>query len=270
MNHAPSDHDVRADVPVLEARGLGVTLGGRPVVRDVDVTVRAGEVVALTGGNGSGKSTLVRTLLGLVPAATGEVRLFGSPIERFREWTRLSYVPQRSSIAVGVPATVQEVVASGRLAHRRAFLPARAADRAAVREAIAAVGLTERSDVAVGTLSGGQQQRVLVARALAGAPELLVLDEPNAGVDLVNQDAIAATIADRVRHGATVLVVLHELGPFEPLLTRMLVMRQGRLVHDGPPDPSLAHGDIHHHDHSPAAAVAPGPGVRAPLEGGRR
>lgn len=257
---------------VVATRGLGVTLGGRPVVRDVDVAIRPGEVVALTGGNGSGKSTLVRALLGLVPPAAGEVRLFDTPLDRFRAWTRLSYVPQRSSIAVGVPATVREVVASGRLAHRRAFLPARAADRMAVRDAIAAVGLTERTHVAVGTLSGGQQQRVLVARALAGQPELLVLDEPNAGVDLVNQDAIAATIADRVAAGATVLVVLHELGPFEPLLTRMLVMRQGRLVHDGAPDPSLAHGDIHHHDHSPAttATLAPGPGVRAPFERGDR
>lgn len=262
--------------PVLETRGLGVTLGGRPVVRDVDIVVRPGEVVALTGGNGSGKSTLVRALLGLVPAASGEVRLYDTPIGRFRQWTRLSYVPQRSSIAAGVPATVQEVVASGRLAHRRPFVPARSADRAAVREAIAAVGLSERSDATVSTLSGGQQQRVLIARALAGGPELLVLDEPNAGVDLVNQDAIAATIAARVAGGATVLVVLHELGPFEPLLTRMLVMRQGRLVHDGPPDATLAHADLHHHhDHHehgtrPAGEVAPGPGVRAPLEGGRR
>lgn len=258
---------------VVEARGLGVTLGGRPVVRDVDLAIRPGEVVALTGGNGSGKSTLVRVLLGLLPAATGDALLFGTPLGRFREWTRVSYVPQRSSIATGVPATVREVVASGRLAHRRPFLPAREADRSAVREAIAAVDLTDRSDAAVGTLSGGQQQRVLIARALAGGPELLVLDEPNAGVDLVNQDAIAATIADRVALGATVLVVLHELGPFEPLLTRMLVMRQGRLVHDGPPDATLAHGDIHHHDHAAESAVeglAPGPGVRAPLEGGRR
>jgi zinc transport system ATP-binding protein len=249
------------DGPVLEAHDLAVTLAGRPIIRDLDVALQPGEVVALMGTNGSGKSTLVKALLGLLPRS-GEVRLFGTPLGSFRDWRRLGYVPQRSTIAVGVPSTVREVVASGRIAHRRPFLPARQADRDAVDRAIAAVGLAERAQHTIGTLSGGQQQRVLVARTLATEPELLLLDEPTAGVDMVSQQAIADTLAGLTAHGATILVVLHELGPFAPLVQRTLVMRQGRLVYDGPPD--LAGVDDHDHHHR--LPTAPVPEVRVPLD----
>ena len=220
---------------VIEIAGGAVELGGRPILRDVDLRVEAGEVVALLGANGSGKSTLVKAAVGLLPFSAGQARLFGSPLADFTDWQRLGYVPQRSTITQGVPATVREVVSAGRLARRRPFQPARAADRSAVRDALAAVGLADRASHQVATLSGGQQQRVLMARTLAGEPELLVLDEPNAGVDLISQQAIADTIATRARAGATVVVVLHELGPFEPLIDRTVLLREGRITYDGPP-----------------------------------
>jgi zinc transport system ATP-binding protein len=255
--------------PAVEVAGAGVTLAGRPIVRDVDLTVPQGQVVALLGANGSGKSTLVKAVLGLHPVSAGEIRLFGTPIGRFRAWSRIGYVPQRSAIAAGVPATVAEVVASGRLARRRPFTPMRAADRAAVRSAIDTVGLADRARHSVGTLSGGQQQRVLVARTLAGEPDLMVLDEPNAGVDLASQEAIAGTLAARAREGATILVVLHEPGPFAPLIDRALVMRQGRLVYDGPPDAVAQHDAAHHHLPQVSATSVAAPDVQAPLDGGR-
>lgn len=233
--------------PVLDASGVRVDLAGRPIVRDVDLVVQRGEVVALTGANGSGKSTLVRAMLGLVPVADGELRLFGTPVDRFRDRHRLGYVPQRSTIAQGVPATVTEVVASGRIARRRPFRPLRAADRAAIEHAIATVGLRDRSRDPVGTLSGGQQQRVLVARALAAEPELMVLDEPNAGVDLASQDAIAQTLRRLTETGLTIVVVLHELGPFAPLIDRMVALREGRIVYAGPPEGGPAEDHDHHH-----------------------
>jgi len=220
---------------VIEIGGGAVELAGRPILRDVDLRVEAGEVVALLGANGSGKSTLVKAAVGLLPLSAGQARLFGTPLADFTDWRRLGYVPQRSTITQGVPATVREVVAAGRLARRRPFQPARAADRAAVQAALAAVGLADRANHQVATLSGGQQQRVLMARTLAGDPELLVLDEPNAGVDLISQQAIADTIAVRARAGATVVVVLHELGPFEPLIDRTVLLREGRITYDGPP-----------------------------------
>ena len=225
---------VSASAPVVSVRDAGVILGGRPIVRGIDFDVTAGEVVALLGANGSGKSTLVKAMVGLHPLSTGSVTLFGEPVQRFRQWSRLGYVPQRSTLAGGVPATVAEVVGGGRLSRRRPFTPMRRTDREAVRRALATVGLADRAGQQVSTLSGGQQQRVLVARTLAGEPDLLVLDEPNAGVDLASQESIAETLTSLVETGATIVVVLHELGPFAGLIQRTLELAEGRLVYDGP------------------------------------
>jgi zinc transport system ATP-binding protein len=221
--------------PAVEVTSGAVALSGRPILRDIDLTVETGEVVALLGANGSGKSTLVKTMVGLLPMSSGRVRLFGTPLEDFTAWRRLGYVPQRSTIAQGVPATVREVVSAGRLARRGPFRLPRGDDRRAVRDALEAVGLGDRLNHQVATLSGGQQQRVLMARTLAGEPELLVLDEPNAGVDLISQQAIANTLAERARAGSTIVVVLHELGPFASLIQRTVVLREGRITHDGAP-----------------------------------
>jgi zinc transport system ATP-binding protein len=248
---------------VIEVSRGGVTLSGRPILRDVDLSIDAGEVVALLGANGSGKSTLVKAMLGLLPMSAGQVRLFGQPLEEFDAWQRLGYVPQRSTITQGVPATVREVVAAGRLARRRPFRLPRAEDRRAVRDALDAVGLADRAGQQVATLSGGQQQRVLMARTLAGQPELLVLDEPNAGVDLVSQQAIAETLADRARAGSTIVVVLHELGPFEPLIGRTVVLREGRITYDGAPSSLDQAGHAEHCE--PAEPYVRTPPMSGPL-----
>jgi zinc transport system ATP-binding protein len=248
--------------PVIEVAGGAVALAGRPIVRDIDLSVEPGEVVALLGANGSGKSTLVKALVGLLPMSAGHVRLFGSPLERFSEWQRLGYVPQRSTIAQGVPATVREVVAAGRLARRHAFQLPGAQDRRAVRDALEAVGLEDRANHQVSTLSGGQQQRVLIARTLAGEPELLLLDEPNAGVDVISQQAIADTLAARARAGSTIVVVLHELGALEPLIHRTVLLREGRIAYDGPPASlDLAGHGEHCEPVEPALRVPPMSGL---------
>jgi zinc transport system ATP-binding protein len=244
---------------VIESRGLSVQLAGRPVLRGLDLTVGAGDVVAVLGANGSGKSTLVKALLGLVPLRRGSSSLFGRPLDEFSDWRRVGFVPQRSTAVSGVPASVREVVASGRLARRRPFLPARQADKHAVAAALDAVDMTDRAGDRVSQLSGGQQQRVLIARALAGQPDLLVMDEPTAGVDLTTQTALADLAATLVRRGTTIVLVAHELGPFEPLVARTVVLRQGRKVYDGAPLPTFhdLHDHAHHHpttsphDHRP-------------------
>ena len=241
---------------VVAVRGAVAVLGERAVLHGVDLTVPAGQVVALLGPNGSGKSTLVCAAIGLLPLAAGEVRLFGIPLGRFRDWGRVGYVPQRTTAASGVPATVREIVASGRLARRRPFWPATARDRAAVDDAIELVGLSDRADESVASLSGGQQQRVLIARAAATDPDLLVLDEPNAGVDVPSQEAFARALRTFVASGRSVLVVLHELGPLEQLIDRAVVLSNGQVVHDGPlPVPVGVAGDWqHHHPDRPQAA----------------
>jgi zinc transport system ATP-binding protein len=250
-------------MPVTPVRLVdgAVAIGGRPILRGIDLTVRSGDFLALLGANGSGKSTLVRALTGLRPLTTGTLDLFGTPLAAFDEWHRVGFVPQRPGAASGVPASVWEVVAAGRLTRRRLLRPLTRADREAISDALEVVGLADRASDGVSHLSGGQQQRVLIARALAGSPELFFLDEPTAGVDLPNQLALANTLRRLKERGATVVLVAHELGPLADLVDRAVVMRDGRIAYDGPP---LADSDVstigvghaHHvapprHDHAP-------------------
>jgi zinc transport system ATP-binding protein len=211
--------------------------------------------VAVLGANGSGKSTLVRSILGLVPLRRGSVELFGTPLADFRDWRRVGYVPQRATATAGVPASVWEVVAAGRVARRRPWQPLRRSDRAAIRNALDAVGLADRSRDGVATLSGGQHQRVLIARALAGDPDLLVLDEPTAGVDLASQDLFAGVVGRLTERGTTVVLVAHETGPLAPLIGRTVVMRDGRKVYDGAPLASFEDAPHDHAHHPPERHV---------------
>nr|WP_034521277.1 metal ABC transporter ATP-binding protein [Actinomadura rifamycini] len=215
--------------------GGHVRRDGREVLAGVDLRVAAGDVVAVLGPNGAGKSTLVKALLGLVPLAAGRTEIYGEAPARFRDWKRVGYVPQRLPMGGGVPATVREVVASGRVARRSRWRPASAADRAAVDGALAAVGLADRARDTAHLLSGGQQQRVLIARALAGEPDAFVLDEPTAGVDAGSQEALAATLGTLTGAGRTVVLVAHELGPMAPLVTRTVKLAHGRVVRDTEP-----------------------------------
>ncbi|OXY94366.1 metal ABC transporter ATP-binding protein [Streptomyces diastatochromogenes] len=238
-------------------RGVTAELGSRPVLRGIDLTVRSGEVVALLGANGSGKSTAVRSIIGQVPVSGGTIELFGTPRRGFRDWARVGYVPQRTTAAGGVPATVTEIVSSGRLARTR-FGVFRKADRAAVQRALELVGMADRAKDSVTALSGGQHQRVLIARALVAEPQLLIMDEPMAGVDLASQEVLARTLREQVAAGTTVLLVLHELGPLEPLIDRAVVLRDGCVLHDGPPPRAVGQhalpGHDHVHPHAPAGA----------------
>jgi len=236
----------RGDEPAIALRSGSAVLGSRRVLHGIDLTVGRGEVVALLGANGSGKSTAVRTVVGQVPLAGGELALFGTPFARFRDWRRIGYVPQRSTAATGVPATVREVVSAGRLARSR-LGPLRRTDRDAVRHALELVGMADRAKDPASALSGGQQQRVLIARALAGEPELLIMDEPLAGVDLASQEVLADALRRKVAEGTSVLLVLHELGPLAPLIDRAVLLRDGRVERVAHPE-RLHDPDCHPHD----------------------
>lgn len=225
---------------VISTESLLVELGGLPILREISVEVKRGELTALMGGNGSGKTTLVRALLGLTPHQGGRVELFGVNQEKFRDWRRIGYVPQRGSVSIK-QATVNEVVATGRLSLRHPFSFSSNADRTTINQALEAVGLLDRAKSPFTQLSGGQQQRVLIARALAGQVDLLVLDEPFAGVDLRVQDSLAELLGELNSAGTTVLVVLHETGALTPLLTNSIVLREGRVIHIGPPPQTPDH-----------------------------
>jgi zinc transport system ATP-binding protein len=228
----------------IEATGLRVSLGGEEILHGVDLRVNLGATVALLGGNGSGKTTLLRALLGLLPHDSGEIRLFGTLLDAFRNYERLGYIPQRSALQVP-KATVAEIVNSGRLARRRMLHPPTKDDNRAVARAISQVRMDDLVHAEMGELSGGQRQRVIIARALAGEPDLLLLDEPLAGLDTQSQEALAQILTDLKALGLTILVVLHEFGPVEPLIDTSVVLREGRVIYSGP----LASGSQFGHAH---------------------
>ncbi|HWC15337.1 MAG TPA: ATP-binding cassette domain-containing protein [Actinomycetota bacterium] len=241
---------------VFELAQGRVVLGSTIAVDGVDFELARGEFLALLGANGSGKTTLVRTLLRLCPLSGGGLRVFGEPLREFREWARIGYVPQRASTALGGPASVMEVALSGRIARTSRFRRYRAADRSTTMDALEVVGLSDLAAVPVARLSGGQQQRVLIARALAGAPDVLVLDEPLSGVDVEHQERVARTLGGFHDGGGTVLLVAHGLGPTEDLITREVVMDAGTVAYDGPHLPHHVHTDHVHHT-EPHAAPSP-------------
>jgi zinc transport system ATP-binding protein len=232
----------------LERVGFGYA-NAPPVLRDVDLAVEAGEFVAIAGPNGGGKTTLLRIVLGLEHPQTGSARLFREPAVRVRRRGRIGYLAQRSQLGIESPVTVREVVAAGRVPRRGILSPLRRDDRVQVERMIARVGLAERAGAPISTLSGGQQQRAFIAKALAADPELLVLDEPTAGVDVGAQEALASLL-DRLHRelGVTILFVSHEFGAVERFVQRLVLVRGG-VVFDGDPArlPDAWHDPSHVH-----------------------
>jgi len=238
---AGRDTRVAGDI-LLDAEGVSFAYGRTPVLEGVDLSVRAGEFVALVGPNGSGKSTLLKVLLGSLAPSEGSVRLLGQSPSRLSERGRIGYVPQRPVLDSEVPATVEEIVAAGRLARRGWWRPLRQQDREEVRHALESVGLGDLAGRPLNELSGGQQQRAFIARAFASQPDLLLLDEPIAGIDAESQrrfrDSLTHLIAE---HGAGVLLVSHELSAVAPELDRVIVLKR-RVLFDGPPAELAASG----------------------------
>jgi zinc transport system ATP-binding protein len=236
----------------LAAQLSGVSFaypGGPPVLRDVSLAIEQGEFVAVAGPNGGGKTTLLRILLGLERPQTGTASLFGQPTSRLRERFRIGYLAQRGELGIESPITVQEVVGAGRVARRGPFGGLRESDRRLVEWSIERVGLGGQALSPVATLSGGQQQRAFMAKALAGEPDLLVLDEPTAGVDVDAQEALASLLAALHRELDTSIVfVSHEFGAVERFVERLVLVRGG-IVFDGPPSslPGQWHDPSHVH-----------------------
>ena len=243
---------------VISVRNARFGYGGHAAATVNHLEIRAGEVVALLGANGSGKTTLMKGVLGLVDRIDGTVELFGESVDRLQDRSAIGYLPQRQSAAGPIPVTVNELVRSGRLTRRNPLGLGR--DDGAIASAISVVGLTDAARTRVSTLSGGQQRRALLARALVGGSQLLLLDEPFAGVDQGNQEAIADALDGLLHNGLTLVVVLHELGPLEPLITRVVVMDHGTVRFDGPIEeapPELLHMG---HDHDPHGGPEPAQG----------
>lgn len=249
----------------IQTRQLAVSVETGTILHGIDLTVSSGEALALLGANGSGKSTFVKALVGIVPVTSGSAAIYGADVTADRRavpWSRIGYVPQRLGPSSGVPATAVEVVASGLLDNRR-FRPGRDARRKSLA-ALEQVGLLDRAHDSVQVFSGGQQQRVMIARALVRNPDLMILDEPLAGIDRASKEALARTLAGMQAKGTTILVVLHELGELTGIIGRAVVLRHGRIIFDGPPPPAAPGHDHPDHEHEHAHADSSPPGHTVP------
>jgi manganese/zinc/iron transport system ATP- binding protein len=193
----------------IEATDLTVAYQEKPVLWDVDLEAPEGVLMAVVGPNGAGKSTLMKTVLGLVPAAAGQVRIYGKPYEEQRHL--VGYVPQRGSVDWDFPTDALDVVTMG-LYRRLGWMkrPGKA-ERAAALEALDQVGMADFATRQISQLSGGQQQRVFLARALVQDAQVYLMDEPFAGVDATTERAIIGLLRELRRQGKTVLVVHHDL-----------------------------------------------------------
>jgi zinc transport system ATP-binding protein len=234
----------------VELKGVSFAYPGGPTILEgVDLEIRRGEFVTVAGPNGGGKTTLLRVALGLERPTRGEAFLLGEPADRVGNRYRIGYLAQRTRLGIDAPATVGEVVAAGRVARRGLVRPFGRVDRAAVEAAIGRVGLLDRAATPIQRLSGGQQQRAYIAKALAGEPELLVLDEPTAGVDVDAQEAFGAFLGELHQAlGVTILYVSHEFGAVERYVERVVLVRGG-IVFDGPPSDLPAHWHDPSHVH---------------------
>jgi ABC-type Mn2+/Zn2+ transport system ATPase subunit len=240
LGHAEADRMRPIRIPdrseAAAVEDVSFAYGRTPVLDGVSLSLLSGELTALVGPNGAGKSTLLRIMLGLLRPASGRVRLLGEDPRDLGSPRPIGYVTQRRTIAPDLPATVEEVVRTGLLSRVAWWRPLPPGARTAVDEALSAVALTSLRHRLHRELSGGEQQRALVAKALAGHPRLLVLDEPLAGIDAESQGLLVEALLRETRDRDTcVLVVSHELRALQGALDRIVVLDR-RVVFDGPAD----------------------------------
>ncbi|NOE34015.1 MULTISPECIES: metal ABC transporter ATP-binding protein [unclassified Ruegeria] len=215
----------------LAVRGLTVSYGQKPAVFSVDMTVQPGAMTAIIGPNGAGKSTLLKAALGIVNPLSGQVTVFGQPLEAQR--ARIAYVPQRASVDWDFPTRVIDVVLMGLSRELGLLGRVRARHKACAMDCLNRVGMRDFADRQIGQLSGGQQQRVFLARALAQGADLYLLDEPFAGVDAATEKAIIAVLKSLKEAGKTVVVVHHDLATVTDYFDHVFLINT-RKVAEGP------------------------------------
>ncbi len=220
-----------SDNSPLAIRGLTVTYGQKPAVFSVDMTVDPGRMTAIIGPNGAGKSTLLKAALGIVKPVSGQVQVFGEPLDRQR--ARIAYVPQRASVDWDFPTRVLDVVMMGLYRQLGLLGRVHARHTAQAMNCLDRVGMRDFADRQIGQLSGGQQQRVFLARALAQDADLYLLDEPFAGVDAATEKAIIAVLKSLRESGKTVVVVHHDLATVRDYFDNVFLINTRRVA-EGP------------------------------------
>lgn len=223
-------------LPAIDVKNITVSYGPTPALLDVSFSVQPGQLIGVIGPNGSGKSTLIKTILGFKRPDVGTVRIFGEPVEKARGI--VAYVPQHGSVDWEFPITVRDVALMGRYGKIPWWRDPSAEDLRLAQEALKMVRMTDFATRQIGQLSGGQRQRVFMARAMAQGAEILLLDEPFAGVDAATERAILDVLQRTKESGRTLLVVHHDLATAAEYFDRLILVKQ-RLFAYGTPEQVL-------------------------------
>lgn len=248
-------------VPIFDVKNLSFRVRGVEILSNISFEIFKAEYIAIIGPNGGGKTTLIRMLLGLENPSSGEVKIFGNKLKNFKEWHKIGFVPQRASLVdENFPATVEDIVRMGRVANRGIFKGFSSLDAKIVEDAMLKMDILDLKKKMVGTLSGGQRQRVMIARALASKPEILILDEPNTGVDIVSQQRFYKLLAKlNKEENITIVFITHDIGVIADDIGRLFTVNQKVIICNNPKetlsceDMSTLYGIdahlIHNHKH---------------------
>lgn len=232
---------------IIEVRDICFSYGATQVLHNIDLDIHKGDYLGVIGPNGGGKTTLIKIILGLITPQCGSIKLFGKDLRNFKDWSKIGYVAQNPSHSdANFPATVNEVVSMGRFAKRGLFRSLTKEDEKAIKEALSQVGMLEFKDRLISDLSGGQHQRVCIARALAGNPEVLFLDEPTVGVDFQNQEEFYKLLKKLNKDiGLTLVLVSHDLGVIASEVTEIACVNNNMVYHGSPKE--LSNKDLLEH-----------------------
>jgi len=221
---------------IFDLKNLNFNVNGQTILSNISLEIFSGQYIAIIGPNGGGKTTLIRMLLGLEKPSSGEIRIFGKKLKNFKEWHKIGYVPQRAShVDSSFPATVLDIVKMGRTSQRKLFSTFSQEDKNLVHDAMLKMDVLDLTDKMIGTLSGGQRQRVMIARALASKPEILILDEPNTGVDMLSQKSFYALLRKLNKEdNITIVFITHDIGVIADDIARLFTINQKAIICNNP------------------------------------
>lgn len=227
---------MRFNLPIFDVKNLSFSVKGETILSNISFEIFGSEYIAIIGPNGGGKTTLIRMLLGLEKPTKGEVKIYGKKLSSFKEWHKIGYVPQRAShVDSSFPATVLDIVKMGRTSQGGFFGSFNENDKKIVYDAMAKMDITDLQDKMIGTLSGGQRQRAMIARALASKPEILILDEPNTGVDAASQQRFYTLLRKlNQEEKITIVFITHDIGVIADDIARLFTINQKAIICNDP------------------------------------
>ncbi len=221
---------------IIEVEKVSFSYGNVEVLKDITLAIHQGDYISLIGPNGGGKTTLLKIMLGLIEPQAGQIKLFGEKLQDFKDWSKLGYVPQKAiNFDPLFPVTVREVVAMGCYGKKGLLKWLNKKDQTNIDDALAQVEMTKYADRLIGNLSSGQQQRVFIARALAGKPEVIFLDEPTVGVDIKTQEEFYSLLTHlNSDMNITLILISHDIDVVTNEVTELACLNQTLVYHGEP------------------------------------